>query len=235
MNAASELTRRVIAEKVQDASFTASWAFSVLNVGIETLVRLTTPPDLLVYNYDISILAGAKSVKMPVNFFGRKLYGAYNPITKKNIRIVYRLVDFLNLSTKSQSRSIDLVALKGTTLLIDGIPITDTSIQITYLSKPVLFESEDDDGSLINYFMNNTIAEEALIHFAAYKAYEEIEDGIEGKKVNTEYHLSQFNSYVQQLIEFYGVENMEEQPDLVPDHIGICGIQDLSATLQGRF
>lgn len=233
MNAASELIRRVITDKVQDAAFTASWAFSVLNVGIETIVRMVSPPDLIIYNHPLIIPAGSKNVKMPSNFFGGKIYSAYNTVSKKHIRTVYRLVDFLNISSKNQSLHIDLIAIKGTTMLIDSVPKVDTQIEITYVSKPVLFESEDDDGSLITFFINDTLAEEALVHFAAHKAYEEIEDGIEGRKVNTEYHFSQFNYYVQQLAELYGVENLESQPELVPDHIGICGLVDVSATTTG--
>lgn len=77
--------------------------------------------------------------------------------------------------------TISEVAEQGRRLYYQGIPITEEKITLHFYRKPVIMILDDDVPDGIPEHLQMSL----LTNFAAWKAYEFIEDGIEGEVPNT--------------------------------------------------
>lgn len=96
--------------------------------------------------------------------------------------------------------AVEYVALEGRTLWYFPTPATPESLQCILFSNPTLLEDDNDTPDAFPETCHRNIG----IHGAAYLAYLIIEDGIEGDKVNTNFHYTMFEKGIQQLVEWIG-------------------------------
>lgn len=80
-----------------------------------------------------------------------------------------------------RSGNISETAEHGRKLYYQGIPSTSESLTLHYYRKPVDMEANDDTPDGIPEHLQISL----LVNFAAWKAYELLEDGIEGEIPNT--------------------------------------------------
>lgn len=96
--------------------------------------------------------------------------------------------------------AVEYVALEGRTLWYFPTPTTAESLQCILFSNPTLLVDDTDTPDEFPEICHRNIG----IHGAAYLAFLVIEDGIEGDKVNTNFHYTMFEKGVQQLVEWVG-------------------------------
>lgn len=235
MQSAAKLIERV-QDLVKDGSFGPSFILEKLNDGLAEVTQITRPPDLVAVDVELDFAAGDKFISMPADFFGPRLLKLYNKTDDRPCVVVYRFVDLAHLSKKFAGTAVHAGCLKGKTLHVAGVPAVATTLEVSYLTEPTIFEDVDDDGSAITY-LPFRLGEQAIISYAAWRIYTHIEDGVDGKKVNTDKHHADFLDALAKIVDHFGMEAREAEPETVPDLMGISagGWTDSATILTGNL
>ncbi len=189
MYSGKEIIGRVI-DKVQDDSL-AYQALSQLNNGLLAVSGLVLLSKLQQVS-NVLTIAGKPSVPLPAGF-SRGLFGAcpekdlsrrFN-IVSSRASMVYRFGNMQNAG------HVNSVCATGGALLYQNIPSKPEVLVLFYYRKPmpILDNDNDIDGFDDNVLLFGT---EAIYNYACWMLYDQIEDGIEGRKVNTEFHRGEF-------------------------------------------
>jgi len=93
------------------------------------------------------------------------------------------------------SGSVEAVALEGYILWYQKVPATATSLTVIYYKNPSELSSDSNEPSDFPPHLH----ERLFAHGVAGRIFTEIEDGIEGEKINTHYHKGQFFSAIADL------------------------------------
>lgn len=96
--------------------------------------------------------------------------------------------------------SVEYVALEGKTLWYFPSPSTEEEIPCILFTNPTILEEDEDTPDFIPEICHRNIG----VHGAAFLAYTQIEDGIDGEKVNSAYHYSLFEKGINSLQEWVG-------------------------------
>ena len=213
----------LVQEIVKDGSFGPSFILSKLNDGLFDICDLTNPPSLVKHQEELEVAIDEKYVAVPSDFFGSRLFGLYNQTDGIECKVVYRLADFVYLSRKyADIRDVRAACVKGRTIHLAGIPDHDTMLLISYMAEPTVFSSETDLGDTIDY-LPPRIGENAIVAYAAKEIYAIIEDGVDGKKTNTEKWESAYALELSKINSRFGIEVKEAPPEQVEDLVGISG------------
>lgn len=195
---------------------TPTFVLSALNLAVATLVRDTRPPDLTVWSPTITILKGAVSGNLPADFLGPKVFRAYNNTTAQAIkRIHYRLVNFFNDPVQNEGET-TRICIKGSQFHILEGAVIDQEFKFLYTRKPQMYVEDDvKDATVLSVFPLIEIAEEAIAQHAAMSCFTKIEEGIDGKKVNTETAMSLYKINAAYFDDLFGPQNKEAEPEQV--------------------
>lgn len=99
-----------------------------------------------------------------------------------------------------ESGPVHIVALEGTTIYYQGIPSEATTYPILYVIKPdALAKSTDALPEWIPEHLQRGV----IVHNAAAKIFDTIEDGIEGDKVNMQAQLYLHKTYEDQFTAYW--------------------------------
>ena len=221
MQSATTLIGRV-QELIKDGSFGPSFILEKLNDGLAEVVQMTSPPDLVELDVELDIFANEKTVSMPVNFYGPRILKLWNQTDDAPCLVVYRFVDFAHISLRHPGAAVRAACLKGRTLHLAGVPTVSTTLLATYLREPEILASTEDTGETVTY-LPFRLGEQAIVNYAAWRIYEHIEDGVDGKRVNTQHFRADFLDATAKIMDYFGMEAMEKEPELVPDFLGISG------------
>jgi hypothetical protein len=104
------------------------------------------------------------------------------------------------------------------------IPLVQTTLLVSHMVEPIVFESENDDGSSIDY-LPPRLGERAVCAYAAKEVYALIEDGVDGKKINYEKWASEYFLAIKNIGDYFGMERLERAPEQVQDASGISHYQ----------
>lgn len=219
MHGAESLIERV-QSLVKDGSFGPSFILEKLNDGLAEVAQMTTPPDLVEADVELEVEAGEKFISMPSNFYGPRILRLHNATDDVACVVVYRFSDFAHISRKFGSLGIRSACLKGKTLHVSGIPSSRTVLEVTYHREPEVFSSITDNGDGITY-LPFRLGEQAIVSYAAWRIYSHIEDGIDGRKVNSAAFKSDFLEAVGKIIDHFGMEARGREPERVADLQGI--------------
>lgn len=219
MQDATTLIGRV-QDLVKDGSFGPSFIIEKLNDGLAEVVQIAMPPDLVELDIEVDVFVGEKFASMPANFYGPRLLGVRNTSTQMPCEIFYRFSDFAQISRRFPSGEIRAVCLKGRKLHVAGIPSATTTLEVTYLREPEILTGESDTGEDITY-LPFRLGEQAIVNYAAWRIYEHIEDGVDGKKVNTDKFRANFLDSTAKILDYFGMEAREKEPETVQDRIGL--------------
>lgn len=230
MQSAAKLIERV-QDLIKDGSFGPSFILEKLNDGLAEVTQITRPPDLVAVDVELVLAPGDKFVSMPADFFGPRILKLYNKTDDYPCITVYRFVDLAHLSRQFQGAEVRAGCLKGKKLHVAGVPAAATTLEASYLIEPTILESVDDDGAAITY-LPFRLGERAIVSYAAWQIYNIIEDGIDGKKVNTDKHHADFLDAMAKIVDHFGMEAREAEPETVPDLMGIsAGCRTGSTTI----
>ena len=154
---------------------------SVLGFGI-------TPPLPMLFTIGtVATSTSAAYVSMPDNFH-RNLQLVVSS-NGSEIDIAHSLIDFTeSYPLLDRSGGISEVVEHGNRLYYQGIPTTSETLTIHYYRKPVdMVETTDTPDGIPEHLQMSL-----LVNFAAWKAFEFIEDGLEGEIINTQKYMNSF-------------------------------------------
>lgn len=161
--------------------------------------------------------SGPSYVPLPSNY-QKNLFKCYSDTRNRWVHVYGSLRLLLReFSYVDRSGAVRGVAVRGSNLHYQLIPSSPETLYIYYYRKPTDMSDDDDtpDGIPESYH------EDLLINFALKWIYSEIEDGIEGRKVNTAFHQGEFDKAFAKLSAFLGPEDKE--PYEVTDELGLEG------------
>lgn len=118
----------------------------------------------------------------------------------------------------SEVGGVEYVALEGRTLWYFPTPATEVDLQCVLFSNPPVMEADDEPLSFPAICHRNI-----GIHGACYLAFLVIEDGIEGDKVNTNFHYTMYTKGIQQLVEWIGRHRVHMITSTMNDTVATSG------------
>ena len=108
-------------------------------------------------------------------------------VSNPNIAVYSNLVllmDYYASATNqslTQEGDLEAVALEGSTLWYQYVPATETNITFLYYRNPSILKENSEEPP---YFPEH-LHRKLFIHGAAYMIFDQMEDGMEGEKINT--------------------------------------------------
>lgn len=187
---------------VQDTSLT-SLIGAFINQGVyeiaggmqSVLCTGITPPLPKLFTIGtVATSTSAAYVNMP-DTFHRNLQLAVSS-NGSEIEIAHSLIEFTeSYPLLDRSGGISEVVEHGGRLYYQGIPTTSETLTIHYYRKPVdMIETTDTPDGIPEHLQMSL-----LVNFAAWKAFEFIEDGLEGEIINTQKYMNAFFSALKTL------------------------------------
>jgi len=218
----SELVNKIIGEDhvtgiIKDRSFTETMVIFLLNeVQLEIAgggerqhgMPLLAPLPELLTNSTVTLSASANSVAMPTDYHR-------GPVTVVDaqdavIKSTEQHLDFLRLYPTVETGSTDLVCLKGNVLFY--APAQAQDVTIHYYKTPTDMDTDsasEPDGIPIH------LQSRLLVSGVCAKIFQEIEADLSGKKGQTSFWLSRYQSAQTDLERFIGP--VDQLPEFVRD------------------
>lgn len=142
---------------------------------------LTPPMPELFTIATVNTSTVAAYVNMPTNFHRDLQFAALS--TGSEVDIAHSFIEFAETyPLLNKSGRISEVVEHGRRLYYQGIPTSSEAVTLHYYRKPVEMEGNDDVPDGIPEHLQISL----LVNFAAWKAYERLEDNLEGQTPNTD-------------------------------------------------
>lgn len=196
-----------VARKVDDDGYSDSVIVDFLNDGLLDVASRVLLPVLETDDVVTTVL-DENTVALPGDFH-RNIFAASPVIgTKIPIRV-------LNSEGQMKRKYIRLdnsgdvahVAMHKGQLIYQPIPVIAEEITIFYYRVPDELADDDDTGLAAL----PPVFHKMLVDYACQQIFSEIEDGIDGKKVNTLYHEGRYEKFIVELQTF--VKDGQSLPD----------------------
>jgi len=203
-----------ILEIVQDPSIDAKKVKRIINDGILEAVSLSdTPLPDLETSAEVKTKTDRAWVNLPDDYH-RKLNFCYS--AAQNDRVA-TLDSLQQLQSKypdlTQSGVIWYVAISGGRLYYQGIPDTVDTLRIGYYKLPPTIARDDEEPA----FLPRHLHKKLLVNYACKEFFNIIEDGVEGRKVNTASYEGKWEKALVDLEMFLGPE--QDEPKQINDMI----------------
>lgn len=198
---------------LRDPAFNDDTIDAQLNDSVRKIAALVRLPDLI----DRTNVQTTSDpyLTLPANYH-RDVFFVYDTVQNREIRTLHDRQSHVELlkryPAQDEAGSIEFYAVRGRRLFYGPIPTSPIMLRVHYYRLPSEMTSDSDDPDGIPPAFHTVV-----VHHAAWQFWEAIEDGIEGKKVNTNYHAQQFEIGRLELREFVGDD---EEPYNLPDESG---------------
>lgn len=197
---------------VQDPSYSYDDVLELFNDCQMDLAGEFLLPDLDVW-VDLDTDPNVDHVRLPVRYMKNLRY-AHSTTHNREVKRYGGLSQLYRLfSTLDQTGRVLGVCAQGMDLYYQRVPSTAETIRINYYRHPERLESRHDKPTCLP----DHLAKPLLKHYALKELYNEIEDGIEGAKINTQKHENMYDKYRAKLLMFIGPE--ERPPEEIMDEI----------------
>ena len=207
MSTGEQFIERVV-KTVQDPSLDTDDILELLGEGLVVISGRVLLPDLETSD-TVDTMVDESEVPLPSDYqhglFDCQEQDPYNPVvvlnSKRQILATYGKLD--------NTGTVRHVCRVGTSLLYQPVPTEIRTLTLSYYRMPAqLTESETPEGLPIQFHR-------ALFHYAAFMLFDDIEDGMEGPKVNTARHEGKFEQLVRELELFFKDSQSRPQPPVV--------------------
>lgn len=197
MATTKQIVDRVV-EIVQDGSFTRGVILDLVNRGLGEIAGLVKLPLLL---DDDTVNTGvAPSAALPTGY-SRGLFFVSSLGQGRRIKIEESFLRFLGYyPTLDSEGDVARVSVRGLSLFYQPIPATPDTLTIHFYRNPTLLALDTDVPGCLPDHLQIPL----LSCFAAKEIFAVKEDGIDGKKVNTEFYYKMFMSSLGALVTFVG-------------------------------
>ncbi len=177
---------------VVDPRFNRSWYIDALNRGILAVASRILMPGLADGADSVDTAVDAPTAAMPSDFH-RELYHAEidgEVVTvKSNIAQVFAM----GYTKRLEAGSVAVVCQHGTNLFYQQVPETSKQIDLLYYRKPdTLYDRRNSYPDGLSDIAEHPSYDNAIIAYAAHLAWMIIEQGFDGDKKETNYHLGEF-------------------------------------------
>jgi len=178
---------------------------------LEAASRSDTPlPDLEI-SENVETKTDRAWVTLPANYH-RKLNFCYSVAQNGRVKILKSLQ---HLKSKYpgliQTGNVWHVTQSGGRIYYQGIPSTVDTLTLGYYKLPPILNKDDETPT----FLPNHLHKKLLVNYACKELFSVIEDGVEGRKVNTSYHEGEGEKALADLEKFLGPE--QDEPKLIND------------------
>ena len=186
-----ELVEEVLdISNVHDEDADEDIVLKYLNRGNLTLASSLLLPWLIEME-SVNTVIGEFSADVPENYHRNLFQATYdNNGTVTEVLLYHGLRDlagvFGTINNDPGSGTVKAVCVSGRKLIYQHVPPTPVEMTLFYYGFPAKLEDEAPAW-------DNADFDQALINFACWKVAEKVEDGSEGKRVNTEYHKTIFD------------------------------------------
>lgn len=208
-----EALQTAVSDVLQDNVFSLDKITALINRGIRFCATAVLLPELEssgVVNTD----PGANSVAIPPSWlFERNLYFCSSPDDTEikvldNFNRLFTV--YPDMYNKPLTAPVERVIVQGNSLVYYPVPSVATELICGFYRKATPLEADGDIPSCLPEGTH----EELLENFALWKAWNTLEDGIEGPKVNTKYYQDMFNEALGNLDMFIGHGQSRSRPVL---------------------
>lgn len=194
-----------IQRKIQDPGYDPDAdLIPLINQGLGEIATMIALPGLTTVS---TIDCGeGPSVDLPEDFHAN-LDHVYNQTTDSRVRVVKAFTDFIKrFPGLNGEGSVTHVCEHGSKLYFQDAPGTSSpeTVLITYTTRPTLFDRSEGVTSID--YIPHEMQVQLLVNYAAKEVFDEIEDGIEGNKVNWNTHNKLYNEAFARLQAFLGVQ-----------------------------
>jgi len=201
--------RAEVSRIVQDTSYTDTIIDGYLNDGLYDIAAQVFLPALEASDtVDTDPLLS--SVSMPPDYH-RSLYRCYSATNNTQIKVYENLPLLLRTVGK-----VDLVgrvigvAVRGDELHYQRIPGTAETLDIYYSAKPTTLEEDTDEPTCLPDFL----VRDLLVGYACKEIYDQIEDEIDGVKLNRNNYQQRFDLALAKLVTFIGPDALNHHREL---------------------
>lgn len=197
---------------VQDPSYNYDDVLDYFNDCLMDLAGEFLLPDLDTW-VDIDTDPNTDHARMPVRFMKNLRY-AHSLTHNREVRRYGGLSQLYRLfSTLDQTGRVLGVCAQGADLYYQRIPSSTETIRINFYRFPDRLETRFDKATCLP----DHLVKPLLKHYALKELYDEIEDGVEGQKINTSKHSNEYDKNRAKLLMFIGPE--EREPEEIVDEM----------------
>jgi len=184
---------------IQDTSYTDAVIGAYLNKGYVDVAGKVFLPELVTIGTVATTVSQYYS-SLPAAFH-RNLHFCYSTTNNRHIKIYRNMaLLFREFSKIDAAGNVVGVAAEGNYLYYQRIPSSAETLQVHYYALPTAMSADGDYPSSLP----DHLADDLLINFACRSIYQQIEDGIEGQKVNTMFHDQQYKEALADLVSLIG-------------------------------
>lgn len=185
---------------IQDDSFSSSVITNYLNEGMKRIaggIMIVYPDGTQAFSYPLPGLATSDTVDTSTTLayislpddYGRDLFFAVSGNNGNRIAVLTSFGDMLaRYPSMDDDSEVYVCAVRGSNLFYQGIPSTSDELTLHYYRKPtdMVLTTSEPDG------LPDHLQSQILTNYAAWQIFDLIEDGMDGKKVNTSNAKSRF-------------------------------------------
>lgn len=191
--------RTEIENIIQDASWDDDDILGFLNDGVNELAEELLLRDLFT-NDTVTTSTSSGSVSLPSDFH-KKLVKVFSSSQEQELTIVESFTEFMeeygySMIDDEDSGDVQLVCPMGSSLYYQPIPSSADTLTLYYYRTPTQMSADSDTPDGIPCYYKSPV----LVPYVCAKVFEQLEDGIEGRKVNTEYFTTKFERAKSKLI-----------------------------------
>jgi len=194
----------LIARKLQDPSYTDSMLLQELNYGLRNLAYKIPLPSLIT-SAVVDTVLDQDYVSMPADYQTRLVFVSNTSLNSETkCELCYNRQTIRNMNALDAVGDVQFVAEEGGLLFYMEIPAESQSLKLTYYALPTVLTDEDTSSPDCVPAAHHML----LVNYVVSQIFAEIEDGIEGQKVNTTFYLNKY------LLELEVLENEMPDPSL---------------------
>lgn len=210
-----------IEDIVQDSFYTATKikakineAVLVIATGVMIPGKFEKSPPLhdLYTTTDIETTLGSGITDLPSDF-NRNVIQVINS-NDDEVPINPSAKKFLHNNIEQDAGVVERCAVMGSRLLYRDIPSSAETLTIHYYKTPITLSEDSDEPTEIPALLHRKL----IIGYVCKEIYNQIEDGIEGVKVNTQYYENEFQSGILGLDLEIGTDNDPDYYDTSTDY-----------------
>lgn len=211
-----------IERKIQDESYSREKLVQFLNQGLMFIANTLRPQSLTRIFIPFQTIEGDEPTPLPEDLLFPHILSVFDDADDP-VFLTTHLTDVDHIS-RSRRRAM-VLGMDGAYLF----PVEDRGMlmRLTYVSKPRVVEEDDDDTTALD-FLPEPLGRQAIVAYVCREIYNEIEDGIDGKKVNSEGYHAEFIRALSGIQDIIGQGNLARRPERI---LG----DPFSRTHYGRF